>query len=110
MWQCCQKAVEYATRTGSFVLFWNAHTQSVYNRSVAKCCVESWRLWDAGVAWAQLEPNSGEWHFDVLNKYVDLATKVPSTRYQSGIEGFWPRLTIINSPSSSSVPLTLADH
>jgi hypothetical protein len=34
---------------------------------------ESWRLWDAGVTWPDLEPNRGEWHFDLLDKYLDLA-------------------------------------
>jgi hypothetical protein len=35
----------------------------------------SWRLWDADVAWAQLEPRRGEWHFDLLDKYVALAER-----------------------------------
>jgi hypothetical protein len=34
---------------------------------------KSWRLWDAGVAWPQLEPKKEEWHFDLLDKYVTLA-------------------------------------
>jgi hypothetical protein len=33
----------------------------------------SWRLWDAGVAWPDLEPKHGEWHFDRLDQYVALA-------------------------------------
>jgi len=33
----------------------------------------NWRLWDAGVAWPQLEPNKGDWHFETLDKYVQLA-------------------------------------
>jgi len=32
-----------------------------------------WRLWDAGVAWPQLEPSPGTWHFDELDHYVALA-------------------------------------
>lgn len=35
----------------------------------------TWRLWDAYVAWPNLEPNKGEWHFEVLDKYVSLAKK-----------------------------------
>jgi hypothetical protein len=33
----------------------------------------SWRLWDAYVTWANLEPHKGEWHFEVLDRYVQLA-------------------------------------
>jgi len=32
-----------------------------------------WRLWDAGVSWPQLEPARGDWHFDLLDRYVTLA-------------------------------------
>ena len=33
----------------------------------------SWRLWDAGVAWPNLEPAPHEWNFNVLDAYVRLA-------------------------------------
>lgn len=33
----------------------------------------AWRLWDAGVTWSELEPVKGEWHFELLDKYADLA-------------------------------------
>jgi hypothetical protein len=33
----------------------------------------SWRLWDAGVAWADIEPQKGKWDFATLDKYVELA-------------------------------------
>jgi glycosyl hydrolase family 39 (putative alpha-L-iduronidase) len=32
-----------------------------------------WRLWDAYVSWADLEPQKGEWHFETLDRYVALA-------------------------------------
>lgn len=35
----------------------------------------NWRLWDAYVAWPNLEPKKGEWHFEVLDKYVSLANQ-----------------------------------
>ncbi len=35
----------------------------------------SWRLWDSGVAWPQLEPEQGRWNFTLLDRYVDLAAK-----------------------------------
>ena len=33
----------------------------------------SWRLWDAGVAWPQLEPDRNRWDFRLLDRYVELA-------------------------------------
>jgi Cellulase (glycosyl hydrolase family 5) len=33
----------------------------------------SWRLWDANVAWPNLEPKKGEWDFTQLDKYVEMA-------------------------------------
>lgn len=33
----------------------------------------SWRLWDAGVDWASLEPSKGQWNFSRLDGYVDRA-------------------------------------
>lgn len=35
----------------------------------------SWRLWDAGVIWANLEPQKGKWDFATLDKYVELGEK-----------------------------------
>lgn len=35
----------------------------------------SWRLWDAFVAWPNLEPRKGEWHFEILDKYLELTEK-----------------------------------
>ena len=32
-----------------------------------------WRLWDAYVAWPNLEPQRGHWHFEMLDRYVSLA-------------------------------------
>jgi len=32
-----------------------------------------WRLWDAYVAWPNLEPQKGQWHFENLDSYVALA-------------------------------------
>jgi len=34
-----------------------------------------WRLWDARVAWFDLEPRREEWHFETLDRYVALAEK-----------------------------------
>ncbi len=34
-----------------------------------------WRLWDAYVAWPSLEPRRGQWHFETLDLYVELAER-----------------------------------
>jgi hypothetical protein len=33
----------------------------------------SWRLWDSHVQWPFIEPNKGDWHFEILDKEVALA-------------------------------------
>jgi hypothetical protein len=35
--------------------------------------VPTWRLWDAGVRWMELEPNRGQWQFARLDHFVALA-------------------------------------
>jgi hypothetical protein len=35
----------------------------------------SWRLWDAGVAWPQVEPARGRWDFTELDRYTRLANE-----------------------------------
>jgi Glycosyl hydrolases family 39 len=35
----------------------------------------SWRLWDSGVAWPQLEPQRDKWNFELLDHYVKLAAE-----------------------------------
>lgn len=35
--------------------------------------VPQWRLWDAGVTWADLQPAKGQWQFQRLDGYVSLA-------------------------------------
>ncbi len=35
--------------------------------------VPEWRLWDAAVTWPDLEPNKGQWQFELLDRYVSLA-------------------------------------
>src|SRR6185369_17580213 len=33
----------------------------------------TWRLWDANAQWPWLEPKKGEWHFEKLDTYLNLA-------------------------------------
>ncbi len=35
----------------------------------------AWRLWDAGVAWLDLEPKKGHWQFEKLDRYIELAQR-----------------------------------
>ena len=35
--------------------------------------VGSWRFWDAHVAWADMAPHKGEYHFEYLDRYLALA-------------------------------------
>jgi glycosyl hydrolase family 39 (putative alpha-L-iduronidase) len=35
--------------------------------------IGGWRLWDALVAWPQIEPRKGEWSFGLLDQYVSMA-------------------------------------
>lgn len=35
--------------------------------------VPTWRLWDAGLGWPELEPNQGQWQFARLDHFVALA-------------------------------------
>jgi hypothetical protein len=35
--------------------------------------IPAWRLWDAHVAWIDLEPNKGRWNFATLDRYLALA-------------------------------------
>jgi hypothetical protein len=37
--------------------------------------VPQWRLWDADVTWADLQPAKGRWRFEKLDGYVSLAQK-----------------------------------
>jgi hypothetical protein len=37
--------------------------------------VPQWRLWDADVSWADLQPAKGQWRFEKLDGYVSLAEK-----------------------------------
>lgn len=37
--------------------------------------IAEWRLWDAYVAWPNLEPARGRWQFQTLDKYVELASE-----------------------------------
>jgi len=36
--------------------------------------IGSWRLWDSGVSWSELEPSPHEWNFEKLDRLVQLAS------------------------------------
>jgi Glycosyl hydrolases family 39 len=52
----------------------------------------AWRLWDAHVQWAEMEPRSGEWNFATLDRTLELAT-------QHGVE---PLLVLGMTPTWAS--------
>lgn len=35
----------------------------------------TWRLWDAGISWADMEPTAGRYDFSKLDRYLDLAAR-----------------------------------
>jgi hypothetical protein len=37
--------------------------------------IGTWRLWDTNVSWADLEPARNEWHFDRLDRLVQIAAE-----------------------------------
>lgn len=49
----------------------------------------SWRLWDAGVDWAKLEPTRGQWRFEKLDRLMA----------QAGANGVEPLLTLAVTPT-----------
>lgn len=52
----------------------------------------AWRLWDAHVTWAEIEPRRGEWNFAILDRTMDLAA-------QHGVE---PLLVLGMTPAWAS--------
>jgi hypothetical protein len=63
--------IHKAARAGSFRL-----TQGRASRDITRwpsIPFGTWRLWDAGVDWAELEPSENRWDFDLLDSYVELA-------------------------------------
>src|SRR5215472_15169728 len=54
--------------------------------------VPEWRLWDAGVTWADLQPAKGQWRFERLDGYISLAEQ----------HGTGVLLTLGGSPSWAS--------
>ena len=76
--------------------------------------VPEWRLWDAGVTWADLEPAKGRWEFGRLDRYVSLAQ-----RHSTGIlltlggTPFWassrPELQSNYTPGFTAEPRDLDD-
>ena len=58
--------------------------------------VPAWRLWDAWLAWPDLEPNRGQWQFARLDRFVALAQQhgtsllLPLGMCPSWVAGPWP--------------------
>lgn len=76
--------------------------------------VPEWRLWDANVTWADLEPAKGQWRFEKLDGYVSLA-KQHSTGLLLTLGGSptWasarPQLNSSYSPGFTAEPSHIED-
>lgn len=74
----------------------------------------SWRLWDANVTWAELEPVRGKWNFARLDKYiamaemrgVDVLLPLANT---PGWAASRPNEASAYSPGNASEPATMDD-
>lgn len=74
----------------------------------------SWRLWDAGVDWASLEPSRGLWRFDRLDRLMALAeTNGVEPVLTLGVTPQWaaarPQEPFVYGPGGASEPRDLAD-
>ena len=53
--------------------YWGLHIHRAGALGSWPAAFGAWRLWDARVAWPNLEPNPGQWRFDALDEYVEMA-------------------------------------
>jgi len=63
--------------------YWGLHIHRAGSLTTWPAGFGSWRLWDARVAWSDLEPRPGQWQFQALDAYVELA-------HERGIEVLLP--------------------
>ena len=73
-----------------------------------------WRLWDAYVAWPNLEPQKGQWDFATLDSYVQLAqTHNVGLLLPLGLSPQWassrPTETSIYQPGNAAPPSSATD-
>jgi hypothetical protein len=74
----------------------------------------TWRLWDSGVTWPQLEPEPGKWNFKLLDRYVQLAAEHHVTLLLTlGLTPAWasarPGEASSYQPGNAAEPRDLAD-
>jgi hypothetical protein len=74
----------------------------------------SWRLWDAGVAWFELEPQKGVWNFARLDSAVELAaTHHVDVLLTLGLTPAWassrPHEAAGYKPGNAAPPTNMAD-
>lgn len=74
----------------------------------------SWRLWDSGVAWSQLEPQPGRWDFAFLDRYVQFAVDHNvEILLTLGLTPSWasarPQEVSAYGPGNAAEPRNLAD-
>ena len=74
----------------------------------------SWRLWDAYVAWPNLEPEKGQWKFATLDKYVTMANLAKvDVLLPLGLSPAWasarPNEPSSYKPGNAAEPLNMDD-
>src|SRR5579862_751962 len=76
--------------------------------------IGGWRLWDALVAWPQIEPKKGQWNFGLLDQYVALAEeRRTGVLLPLGLSPQWasarPLESSVYQPGNASEPADNAD-
>jgi hypothetical protein len=76
--------------------------------------VAAWRLWDARVAWPQLEPVRGHWSFSLLDQYLALAEQHGTqVLLPLSLSPTWassqPQQTSVYQQGNAANPANLAD-
>lgn len=76
--------------------------------------IGTWRLWDAGVAWLNLETERAQWDFKRLDRYVDMASQRDvDINYAFGLTPAWasarPQEKGVYRPGDAAEPKLLAD-
>jgi hypothetical protein len=74
----------------------------------------SLRLWDAGVAWPNLEPTKGQWNFGTLDNYVSISQQNNvEVDMVLGLSPQWasarPNETSVYNPGNAAEPLDIQD-
>src|SRR5262249_60301039 len=77
-WAVSQSQPTLATPSGPVPReYWGMHIHRAASLDSWPAVFGSWRLWDAHVAWPNLEPGPGQWRFEALDQPVEMAPPDP---------------------------------